>query len=184
MPMALTFALRSASACMVPTTAAAPPMSPFMSSMPAAGLIEMPPVSKTTPLPMKQIGLARFDLAPCHCMMATRAGRTLPCATASSAPIFSFGDLLGIEDLDLEARGFQFLDAVGEFDRSQRVGWLVDEVARGDDAVGECRIPRVGAPRLVGIGAVHDELLQAVRLAVTVLVAGLFRQVLAELVVS
>ncbi len=51
-------ALRSASACMGPVTQAAPPMSPFMSSMPPAGLIEMPPVSKTTPLPTKQTGLA------------------------------------------------------------------------------------------------------------------------------
>ena len=33
-------------------------MSPFMSSMPGAGLIEMPPVSKQTPLPMKATGSA------------------------------------------------------------------------------------------------------------------------------
>ena len=38
-PTALTFALRAASACMRPTTQAAPAMSPFMSSMPAAGLM-------------------------------------------------------------------------------------------------------------------------------------------------
>ena len=36
-----------------PTTAPAPPMSHFIASMPAAGLIEMPPVSKVTPLPTK-----------------------------------------------------------------------------------------------------------------------------------
>ena len=36
--------------------APAPPMSHFMSSMPAAGLIEMPPVSKVTPLPTKATG--------------------------------------------------------------------------------------------------------------------------------
>ena len=35
-------------------------MSPFMSSMPAAGLIEMPPVSKHTPLPMKATGASLF----------------------------------------------------------------------------------------------------------------------------
>ncbi len=55
-PTALTFALRAASACIRPTTQAAPPMSPFMSSMLAAALIEMPPVSKQTPLPMKATG--------------------------------------------------------------------------------------------------------------------------------
>ncbi len=55
-PTALTFAFRAASACINPTTQAAPPMSPFMSSMFAAGLIEMPPVSKQTPLPIKATG--------------------------------------------------------------------------------------------------------------------------------
>ena len=34
-----------------PTTAAPPAMSLFIHSMPAAGLIEIPPVSKVTPLP-------------------------------------------------------------------------------------------------------------------------------------
>ena len=33
-------------------------MSHFMSPMPAAGLIEMPPVSNVTPLPMKATGAA------------------------------------------------------------------------------------------------------------------------------
>src|SRR5215468_1453151 len=61
-PMALTFALRAASACMSPTTQAAPAMSPFMSSMPAACLIEMPPVSKQTPLPMNATGGAPREL--------------------------------------------------------------------------------------------------------------------------
>ena len=55
-PTALTRALRPASACMRPATAAAPPMSHFISSMPSAGLMEMPPVSKVTPLPTKAIG--------------------------------------------------------------------------------------------------------------------------------
>src|ERR1700733_13211024 len=51
MPTTLTFALRAASACMSPTTQAAPPMSPFISSIPADGLIEIPPESKQTPFP-------------------------------------------------------------------------------------------------------------------------------------
>jgi hypothetical protein len=48
---------------MAPKTAAAPAMSPFMSSMPAAGLIEMPPVSKHTPLPISASG-GRSPLPP------------------------------------------------------------------------------------------------------------------------
>ena len=67
-PTALTLALRPASARIRPVTQAAPAMSPFMSSMPAAGFIEMPPVSNVTPLPMKQTGL--------------RAPRAWPRATA------------------------------------------------------------------------------------------------------
>src|ERR1700676_1813429 len=39
-PTTLARALRAASACIKPTTQAAPAMSPFMSSMPPAGLIE------------------------------------------------------------------------------------------------------------------------------------------------
>ena len=102
-PTALTAALRVASASIRPATQAAPPMSPFMSSMPAAGLMEMPPVSKHTPLPTKHSGLARLDLAPCHCRTTTREGRTLPCPTASSAPILSVCELVLVEHLDLEA---------------------------------------------------------------------------------
>ena len=63
-PTAFTLALRAASACIRPTTQAAPAMSPFMSSMLPAGLIEMPPVSKQTPLPTKAIGLSVLFDAP------------------------------------------------------------------------------------------------------------------------
>ena len=63
MPTALTLALRAASACIRPMTTPAPAMSHFMSSMPSAGLIEMPPVSKVTPLPTKATGCRRFGFA-------------------------------------------------------------------------------------------------------------------------
>ena len=51
-------------------TAAAPPISHFISSMPSAGLIEMPPVSKQTPLPTKASG-ASPALPPFHLMTAS-----------------------------------------------------------------------------------------------------------------
>ena len=60
-------------------------MSPFMSSMPAAGFSEMPPVSKVTPLPTRAIGWPPFGPAPRHCMTTTWLGFSLPCPTASSA---------------------------------------------------------------------------------------------------
>jgi hypothetical protein len=45
--------LSRAMACMAPIIAAAPAMSYFIFSMPSAGLMEMPPVSKVMPLPTK-----------------------------------------------------------------------------------------------------------------------------------
>ena len=84
-PMALTLALRAASACIRPITTPEPPMSHFISSMPAAGLMEMPPVSKVTPLPMKAMGCALRSLAPCHCMTTSWDSRALPWPTPSSA---------------------------------------------------------------------------------------------------
>ena len=88
-PIALTRALRAASACISPTTQAAPAMSPFMSSMPAAGLIEMPPVSKHTPLPMNATGAAPF-LPPFQRMITTRLSCTEPWPTPSSEFMPSF----------------------------------------------------------------------------------------------
>ncbi len=91
MPTALTLALRPASARIRPMTTPEPAMSHFMSSMPPAGLIEMPPVSKVTPLPMKAIGAGFLALGlPFHCMTTRRGGRSLPCATPSSAFMPSF----------------------------------------------------------------------------------------------
>src|SRR5260370_54365 len=85
-PTALTLALRAASACIRPTTQAAPAMSPFMSSMPAACLIETPPVSKQTPLPMNAAGDAP-RLPPFHRMMTVRLSCREPWPTPSSAPM-------------------------------------------------------------------------------------------------
>ncbi len=70
-------------------TQAAPAMSPFMSSMPPAGLIETPPVSKHTPLPMKATGASPF-LPPFQRMTTTRLSCAEPWPTPSSAfmPIF------------------------------------------------------------------------------------------------
>ncbi|SIF34067.1 Uncharacterised protein [Mycobacteroides abscessus subsp. abscessus] len=45
-------------------TAAAPPISEVMFSMPPAGLIEMPPVSKVMPLPTSATDLAFLPFAP------------------------------------------------------------------------------------------------------------------------
>ena len=52
-----------ATALKVPSTLAAPHMSYFISSISAAGLSEMPPVSKVMPLPTSTMGFA-FALPP------------------------------------------------------------------------------------------------------------------------
>ena len=74
---------------MRPTTQAAPAMSPFMSSMPPAGLIEMPPVSKHTPLPMNATGAAP-RLPPFQRMITVRLSCSEPWPTPRSAFMPSF----------------------------------------------------------------------------------------------
>ena len=59
--IAFTGAFMPASARSAPSTLAAPAMSYFISSISAAGLSEMPPVSKVMPLPTSTTGF--FDLA-------------------------------------------------------------------------------------------------------------------------
>ena len=85
-PTALTFALRPARPRSRPVTAAAPPMSPFMSSMPAPGLIEITRRCPETARPCRRRPAARSAsaLPPFQRMMARRAGLREPQATQSS----------------------------------------------------------------------------------------------------
>src|SRR6185312_12555518 len=120
MPTALTFALRAASAYIAPTTAAEPPMSVTISSMPSGGFRLMPPVSKQTPLPMKAIGAALALLAPFHWMTTSWLSRALPCPTPSVEPVPA-----------------ELAHAPGVLLRIEDVGRFGDEVARVADGVGE-----------------------------------------------
>ena len=87
-PTALTFAFLAAKAYIKPTTPPAPAISHFISSIPPDGLIEMPPVSKVTPLPTKAIGRSFLCLGkPFHCSAIILGELALPCATPSNAPI-------------------------------------------------------------------------------------------------
>ncbi len=81
-------------------TVPAPAMSHFMSSIPPAGLMEMPPVSKVTPLPTKQIGRSVPGLRfvpprPFQRITTIRASLALPCATPSIAPKLSLRSSFG-----------------------------------------------------------------------------------------
>ena len=55
-PTTLIFGLRRPSTSNAPSTAVAPDLSNFMSSMFSAGLIEMPPESNVTPFPISATG--------------------------------------------------------------------------------------------------------------------------------
>ena len=66
----------SASALIVPSTLPAPDMSYFISSISAAGLSEMPPVSNVMPLPTSTTGFASW---PRRCTEARSAWAARAC---------------------------------------------------------------------------------------------------------
>ena len=69
---------RSASASIAPAQAAAPAMSARIAAIPAAGLMEMPPVSKQSPLPMKATGGASHPPGPAQHDQPRRVGALAP----------------------------------------------------------------------------------------------------------
>ena len=89
-PTTFAFAFLSAKTFITPPTTPAPPMSIVMSSMPLAGFIEIPPVSKTTPLPTNANG-EQPELSPSQCIITTFDSLSEPCPTHKSVrmPIFS-----------------------------------------------------------------------------------------------
>src|SRR6266404_4637799 len=93
-PTALTRARRAARRRISPMTTPAPAMSHFMSHMPPAGLIEMPPVSKVTPLPIKASG-ATSAATPRYCMTTTRgvAADVAPLAFIGKGVTFDTGGI-------------------------------------------------------------------------------------------
>ena len=154
MPTTSAFALRPASAAISPITVPAPAMSHFMSSMPPAGLMEMPPVSKVTPLPMKASGLAAFLPfgAPIHFITTMRGSCDAALRHAEQRAEAELLHLLRAEDLDLDAELGQRLAAFRAFDRRQHVGRFADQVAGQEDAVGDRLHRREGGLGLGGIG--------------------------------
>ena len=70
---------------MVPKTVAEPPMSYFISSMPAPGFSEIPPVSNVMPLPTS-MGCCPF-WSPLSVKMTMHGLREEPIPTATKPPI-------------------------------------------------------------------------------------------------
>ena len=95
MPVTAIAGFSCAMACMAPITAAPPAMSYFIFSMPSEGLMEMPPVSKVTPLPMSAEmrlagGVCRLVLHDDHAPEARRCPAprpaARPCRAAACGP--------------------------------------------------------------------------------------------------
>ena len=83
-----------------PATTPAPPMSIVISSIPAAGLMEMPPVSNTTPLPTKASRRGPFGPAlPLHHHNIRRRFGPLPHAQKRAHP--QFGQRALFQNLNL-----------------------------------------------------------------------------------
>ncbi len=76
----------SATACMAPSTAAAPAMSAFMGIMPSRVLSDRPPVSNVTPLPTSATSGRSSRPALCSSSMIAGSVRE-PWATARKAPM-------------------------------------------------------------------------------------------------
>ena len=103
--------------------------------MPAAGLIEMPPVSKHTPLPIKATGASPF-LPPFQRMITTRLSRSDPCPTPSSARMPSFAERFSSK-ISTPTPALRKSRAAREFLGIEHIRRLVDEIARDGDALGD-----------------------------------------------
>ena len=122
--------------------------------MPPAGLIEMPPVSNTTPLPTKATGFSPgLAAVPLHDRQARRPAGAL--RDAEQRAHAELAHLLLAEDLDLDAELLQRLGALGELLRPEHVGRLVDEIAGQDDALDHGTRGGKGLPG--GGGIAHDD---------------------------
>ncbi len=153
-PTTLALALRPAIAAIAPATAPAPPMSHFIASIPSAGLIEMPPVSKVMPLPTRTTGVAPA-LPPFQRIASSRDGRTEPCADSEQGAHAELAHLLLVEHLELDPERLEPLAAtLDEGLGIDDVGRLGDQLA-GQRQAGEQRLAPV--PGLAGAVARADD---------------------------
>ena len=129
-------------------------MSIVISSMPAAGLIEMPPVSKTTPLPTSAKGAA--SPPPFHCMTTTLDGLSDPCPDREQRAHPERFELGLLQHLDLDPEIAQADQPVGELGGGQHVGGLADQVAGEEHPLRlrrERREGRLGGGRVADLEA-------------------------------
>ncbi len=122
--------------------------------MPAAGLIETPPVSKQNSLADEgdRGGLLRLARgpAPAHDDDSAVARRTL--ADAKQCAHAELGHRLFVEHVDRHPKLRETGGAVGELHGEKDVGGLVDEIPGHFDAVGERLAHHRGAARAFNVG--------------------------------
>ena len=116
MPTTLSGSLISATAWNVPSTLAAPHMSYFISSISAAGLSEMPPVSKVMPLPTSTTG---FCFLPPVILQHDQLGRLAAAlGDRQQRAHAEFFHVLLLQHLELESCGSWPVPAPARRDRS------------------------------------------------------------------
>src|SRR5262249_30280511 len=132
-----TFGLSAATARMVAATAAAPAMSDFISHMPAAGLIDTPPVSHVMPLPISATRARPPAPGRLVAHPARRGGRGGARADREDPAVAALGQRLLVEHLHGEP-GFagRLGHRVGKLRRAQIVRGRVDPIPGTGDRGG------------------------------------------------
>ncbi len=149
-------------------TAAAPAMSPFMSSIEPAGLIEMPPVSKTTPLPTKASGAAP-GAPPFQRSTTSWLSSSEPWPTPSSARIPSSAMAFSSRISTSTPSFMSSRRAARELGGRQHIGWLVDQRAGEQHALGQTLRLRHQTPRGVRLRHGEHDLAHALGLVLVLL---------------
>src|SRR5205807_2501783 len=154
-PTTLSRGLSRPSASNVPSTAAAPDMSNFMSSIFCTGLIDMPPESNVTPFPTSATG-GSAAAAPRYSSTMKRGSCWLPCADGLGlVRVARHGVRLDV-GLRLVGRGLELGERPGSLRRS--LDHDLPHIGRGDSVAGfgserECELRRAhGAGALRGYG--------------------------------
>ena len=131
--MTRTLGFSNAMARMAPSMAAPPAMSYFIFSMPSAGLMEMPPVSKVMPLPtrpMTGVAGASFGFIAHHDERGRFVGALRDAPEGAHLQLF---DLVGAVGFDFELGQVERFDhaarVLGHHGGSHAIAGLVDQFA-------------------------------------------------------
>ena len=106
-------------------------------------MIEIPPVSKQTPLPMNATG-ASPALPPFQRITTTRLSRSRTLTDAEKSVHAEFFHRLDVKNVDGDTKFFQGPYAACEFFRIKDIGRFVDQVSGQQNAIGNRRARGIG----------------------------------------